>query len=40
MIGEFGLRIDSIDARFEAKDNVLSEWMCVGSSGTMDSARL
>src|SRR5690349_5475573 len=40
MIGELGLRIDSIDVRFEASDNVLSVRMCVGSSGTMDSARL
>lgn len=40
MTGEFALRIDSIDARFDASDIVLSVRICVGSSGTMDSARL
>ena len=40
MIGEFGLRIDSIEVRFDASDKVLSERMCFGSSGTMESARL
>jgi hypothetical protein len=40
MTGEFGLRIDSIDVRLEARDIVLSERMCVGSSATIDSALL